>query len=48
MPVSARRLQALQGAATKSGREQLQKKIVTYQKQLTRQRRAAAALSPQK
>jgi AcrR family transcriptional regulator len=33
---------ALQGAATKSGRERLQKKIATYLKQLTRQRRAAA------
>ncbi len=34
---------ALQGAATKTGRERLQKKIAAYQKQLARERRAAAA-----
>lgn len=33
----------LQGAATKSGRERLSKKIATYQKQLTRSQRRAAA-----
>jgi AcrR family transcriptional regulator len=34
---------ALQGAATKHGRERLQKKIAVYQKHLTRQRRVVAA-----
>lgn len=33
---------ALQGAATRSGRERIQKKIAIYQKQLARQQRAAA------
>ena len=34
---------ALQGAATRSGRERLQKKVVAYQKQLLRNHRRAAA-----